>query len=27
MGPLATDPNLELFFEAFGKCLAVHAAA
>jgi len=27
MGPLATDPNLELFFEALGKCLAVHAAA
>jgi alanine-glyoxylate transaminase/serine-glyoxylate transaminase/serine-pyruvate transaminase len=27
MGPLATDPNLDLFFEAFGKCLAVHATA
>jgi len=27
MGPLATEPNLDLFFEAFAKCLAVHATA
>src|SRR5689334_23164552 len=27
MGPLATESNLDLLFEAFGQCLAVHAAA
>src|SRR5436190_1917487 len=27
MGHLATEPTLDLFFEAFGKCLAVHATA
>jgi alanine-glyoxylate transaminase/serine-glyoxylate transaminase/serine-pyruvate transaminase len=27
MGPLATEPSLDLFFEAFGKCLAVRATA
>ena len=27
MGPLATEPSLDLFFEAFAKCLAVHATA
>jgi len=27
MGPLATEPNLDLFFEAFGKCLAGRATA
>ncbi len=26
MGPLATDPHLDLFFEAFGKCLAAAKA-
>jgi alanine-glyoxylate transaminase/serine-glyoxylate transaminase/serine-pyruvate transaminase len=27
MGPLATEANLDLFFEAFGQCMAVHATA
>jgi aspartate aminotransferase-like enzyme len=27
IGPLATEANLDLFFEAFGKCMAVHATA
>jgi alanine-glyoxylate transaminase / serine-glyoxylate transaminase / serine-pyruvate transaminase len=27
MGSLATEPNLDLFFEAFRKCLAVRATA
>jgi len=27
MGPLATEPNLDLFFEAFAKCLAIRATA
>src|SRR5579864_2668660 len=27
MGPLASEPSLDLFFEAFGRCLAVHATA
>lgn len=27
MGPLATETNLDVFFEAFGKCLTVHATA
>jgi len=27
MGPLATEPNLNLFFEAFSQCLAAHATA
>jgi alanine-glyoxylate transaminase/serine-glyoxylate transaminase/serine-pyruvate transaminase len=26
MGPLATESSLDRFFEAFGKCLAIHAA-
>ncbi|HSP68728.1 MAG TPA: aminotransferase class V-fold PLP-dependent enzyme [Bryobacteraceae bacterium] len=27
MGPLATEPSLDLFFQAFGKCLAIPAKA
>jgi alanine-glyoxylate transaminase/serine-glyoxylate transaminase/serine-pyruvate transaminase len=27
MGPLATEPNLDLFFDAFAKCLAIPATA
>jgi len=27
MGPLATESHLDLFFEAFAKCLAIRATA
>ena len=27
MGPLATEPSLDLFFQAFEKCLAIPAKA